>query len=186
MARGITALLLAEIVASKMSPIVFFEGEFSSGWIRVWSGPGTLTWDGKDWSGVGDFMSVSPMSETGTVSATGITVGLSGIPSDLISVVYNEARQGKIGKVYIGAFDSTGAIVADPYMAFAGKLDVPTDSDDGESAKITITYETRLIDLERPRERRFTPESQKIDYPDDEGFAFVAPLQDAQLTWGRA
>ena len=186
MARGLTAGLLAEIIAGSLRPIVFFEAEFSSGTIYVWSGYGDLSWDSKTWSGVGHFMGISPMMDTGTVQAVGVSIALSGIPSSLTSLVYTEARQGKPGTVWLGALDSTGAVVSDPYLSFKGRLDVPTDEDNGDTAKITITYESRLVDLERPRERRFTPEDQAIDYASDKGFDFVAGLQDAQLVWGRS
>ena len=186
MSRGLHANMLAAIIAGTVTPFILFKGEFESGWVRLWTGYGDLTWDSQTWSGVGDLMSLSPIAETGDVQALGITVGLSGIPQSFVSIVYTEARQGKDGIVYIGAFNSSGAIVSNPFLAFSGRLDVPTDFDDGETAKITITYENRLVDLERPRERRYTPEDQAIDYPTDKGFDQVASLQDAQITWGRS
>lgn len=186
MSRALTASLLAQIQAGTVQPIIFFEGEFSSGFVRAWSGIGDLGWDSKTWAGVGNFMGMSPITETGDVQAVGIVVSLSGVPASLTSTVYSEARQGKPGKVWLGAFDSSGAVIADPYLTFSGRLDVPTDEDDGETVKISISYESRLVDLERPRERRYTPEDQAIDYPTDKGFEFVAGLQDAQLVWGRS
>jgi hypothetical protein len=75
--------------------------------------------------------------------------------------------------------------VADPVLQFEGRLDVPAIEDGEDTATIAISYESELIDLERARERRYTPEDQAIDYPGDLGFAYVAALQDAQITWGR-
>jgi hypothetical protein len=48
-----------------------------------------------------------------------------------------------------------------------------------------LTAESRLIDLERSRERRYTSEDQKIDYPNDKGLEFIADLQDKEIVWGR-
>lgn len=49
---------------------------------------------------------------------------------------------------------------------------------------IELMYEDRLVDLERPRERRYTHEDQQIRLVGDKGFDQVPELQDAQDTWG--
>lgn len=185
MSRDLTAATATEFSASFFRPAVFFEGEYDGGFIRVWSGIGTMTWDSKSWTGVGYFLGVSPITETGDVQANGISVSLSGIPTALLSANLSSARQGLPGKVWIGALDANGAVIADPFLAFHGRLDVPEIDEQGETTTITVTYESRLIDLERARERRLTHEDQKLDYPDDMGFEFVNALQDKQISWGR-
>jgi hypothetical protein len=63
-------------------------------------------------------------------------------------------------------------------------MDVMTIEDAGATANINVTAESRLIDLDRSRARRFTSEDQKIDYPDDKGLEMVASLQDTVIIWG--
>ena len=63
-------------------------------------------------------------------------------------------------------------------------MDVMTIEDAGATATINVSAESRLIDLDRSRTRRFTSEDQKIDYPNDKGLEMVASLQDKQITWG--
>jgi len=41
-----------------------------------------------------------------------------------------------------------------------------------------------LIDLERARVRRYTPEDQKINFPNDKGLDFVSDLTDKVVQWG--
>ena len=83
-----------------------------------------------------------------------------------------------------GAIDSSGALVVDPYTTFQGRLDVPEIVDGGDDCTIQISYESRLIDLERARERRYTHEDQQIDSPGDKGFEFVTLIQDQTVVWG--
>jgi hypothetical protein len=64
-------------------------------------------------------------------------------------------------------------------------MDVMGIEDSGDTANINVTAESRLIDLERSRERRYTSEDQKINYPNDKGLEFIADLQDKELVWGR-
>jgi hypothetical protein len=184
MARDLTAGVITQLQAASVEVGVLFEGEFASGWVRLWSGVGTLSWDGKSWSGVGTLLGISGIDETNEIRASGLTVSLSGVPSDLLSAALGDARSGKTGRVYL-AFFSGGSIVADPILQFEGRLDVPAIEDGPETATISISYESELIDLERARERRYTPEDQAIDFPGDLGFDYVAALQDAQITWGR-
>lgn len=185
MARDLTTALKNELTAPVLSPVIFYEGEFASGFVRLWSGYGDLLWNGQTWQGVGHLAGISPIQEDGQISAKGITVSLSGIPQSLIAVALSEARQGKPGKIWLGAMDSAGAVVVDPYLSFSGRLDVPEIDEGADTATITITYESRLIDLERPRERRYTANDQALDYPGDKGFDYIPSLQDKQIVWGR-
>ena len=171
MARDLTAGVITQLQAASVEVGVLFEGEFASGWVRLWSGVGTL-------------LGISGIDETNEIRASGLTVSLSGVPSDLLSAALGDARSGKTGRVYL-AFFSGGSIVADPILQFEGRLDVPAIEDGPDTATISISYESELIDLERARERRYTPEDQAIDFPGDLGFDYVAALQDAQITWGR-
>lgn len=181
--RDLTTAMQTEVGQSEVQPILLFEGSFISGSVRTWTGYGSLTWAGVSWTGTGTLMGVSAISETNETSANGATVTLNGIPSDLISLALSECRQGATGKIYLGLFDS-GLLINDPILIFSGKLDIPSITDEGESAQISITYESRLIDLERARVRRYTPEDQKQLFPDDLGLDFVPAIQDRKVLWG--
>lgn len=193
MPRTLSGAVVAQLEGRVMRPVLFFEGEFASGTTRAWSGVGSIEWDGKTWTGVGHLGGVSPIKESQDPVANGMSVSLSGVPTSLISQALGDARQGRPGKIWLGVMaegvdsPTTTAleIVADPALAFHGRLDVPEIEEAGDSCTITISYENRLVDLERPRERRWTDEDQKIDYPDDDGFAFVNAVQEFNGFWGR-
>lgn len=185
MARNLTAALLAALQAGTVRPVVFYEGEYSTGTLRLWSGVGPFTWNAQTWTGVGQMLGVAPIEEGSDVRAVGFSVSLSGEASVLLSANLSAARNGLPGRVWIGALDSAGTVIADPFRAFDGRFDVPDIFVEGSACTITARYESRLIDLDRPRERRYTHEDQQIDYPGDRGFEYVPGLQDAQIVWGR-
>jgi hypothetical protein len=188
MSRTITPNVLAELAAGVVRPAIFVESQFPSGWLRLWSGLGNITWGGRTWTGAGTLLSIGAIEETTDVVATGTTVTLSGIPTDLVSLCINDARQGLPGQIYLGFLTQGGAlpvgVIASPVMAFAGRLDVPTIMDGAERCEIQITYESRLIDLNRTREWRYTHESQQQISPGDLGFEYVAGLQEREIRWG--
>jgi muramoyltetrapeptide carboxypeptidase LdcA involved in peptidoglycan recycling len=81
---------------------------------------------------------------------------------------------------------STSALVANPYELFAGFSDVTVITEQAETSTISIQSENRLVDLERPRIRRYTDEDQKSDTANasDIGFEFVPSLQDKVIKFG--
>lgn len=183
MSRDLTAGLEAEITARALRPVLLYAGEFTGGTLRLWTGVGTLSWDGFDWIGAGNLLAISDIDETAEIRANGTTLTLSGLNSSIISAALGQSRQGLPGKVWIGALAADGSLIADPYMVFEGRLDVPEIDRGAETVTVSISYESRLIDLERPRERRITHEDQQIDYPGDRGREYVASLQSLVLTW---
>lgn len=184
MARDLTSAVDTALAQGTVRPVLFFEGEFAAGTVRLWTGLGSITWNGSSWLGAGELLNVSSIEASGDVRAQGVTISLSGMPGSLISLALAQAQQGLPGRIYLGLMDSAGAVIADPHLAFSGRLDVPVIDDAGDSCTITISYEGRLIDLQRARERRYTDEDQRIQHPADRGFEFIPSLQDAQIVWG--
>ena len=112
-------------------------------------------------------------------------MSLSGVPLDLVSLAITQARQGQAGRIWLALLSEEREIIADPVQAFTGRLDVPEIAEDGQSCRITISYESRLIDLGTARNWRYTHESQQVLHPGDRGFAHVTAIQDREITWGR-
>jgi hypothetical protein len=185
MNRNATAAFVAALSDQDLRPVIFFEGEFASGWVRLWSGLGDVSWNGRTWSGAGSLLGIGSIEETEEVVAGGTAVSLSGVPLDLVQLAIAEARQGLPGRLWLGLLTETGEIIADPVQAFSGRLDVPEIADDANTCTITISYESRLIDLNTARSWRYTHESQQSLYPGDRGFEYVTAIQDREITWGR-
>lgn len=185
MSRDLSSGVLAEVNATELQPFLLFEGVFASGTVRAWSGIGDLSWDNQTWIGTGNLLQISSVQENAETVASGATVTLSGVPTELISLALGSVRQGRSGQIYLG-FLSGGDVVADPVLVFEGKLDVPIIEEDGDTATIAIAYESRLIDLQKPRESRYTNEDHQRVFPNDLGFEFVPSLQEKTINWGRA
>lgn len=186
MTRGLSAAYVTALADPVVRVAVFFEGAFPSGTLRLWSGLGEIVWAGQTWTGAGNLLGVSALEETSDVVASGFSVTLSGVPVEYVSLCIDNARQGLAGKVWLALLTEAGAVIADPSLAQAGRLDVPQLKDDEATCTITISYESRLIDLQRPREYRITDQTQKLLYPGDRGLEYVTAIQGAQISWGAA
>jgi hypothetical protein len=208
MSRELPAELATELLAPEITPFFAVELFFQTSTLRFWSGLGEINLDGDTYVGSGNMLAVSTIDETSEVSAKGATLTLSGIPSELISLALQEPYQGRKCKIYFGAQNANGEFLlqedgslvlnedgsaislAEPtpnVMAeiFSGYIDQMNIDEGPESATIAVGVESRLIDLQRPRVRRYTHESQKTRFPDDRGLEFVNDLQDKKFAWGR-
>lgn len=186
MSRSLTAPMEAATLSGHICPILMVEALFDAGPVRLWSGIGDLSWNGVTWIGGGNLLGIGQVEEASELRATGLDITLSGIPSDLLNLALVEPYQDRICNVFLGALDvQTGALLADPHLVFGGRMDIMQIDDGAETARITISVESRLIDLERPRERRYETADQQIDHPTDQFFRFVPATQDQEIVWGR-
>jgi hypothetical protein len=191
-ARGLTAALQTAFAAKRLAPVLFVEMQFTSGFVRLWSGQGSVVWGGNTWLGIktpqGQVLAaISRISERSDVQAQAAAFSLSGIPVTAVQQVLSECRPGLPANIYLGACDlDTGAMLSDPYKSWGGYTDVPTIATDGQTCTVTISVETRLVDLQRAPEWTYTHADQQIFSPGDDGYKFVAGLQNLTVTWGKA
>jgi hypothetical protein len=185
MARALTAAFEAATQANHVRPVMLLELMLTVP-VRLWTGIGDIFWSGATWTGAGNLLGVGSVQETQELRAAGMDISLSAIPSEMLSLALVEPYQGKAARVYIGAFNvNTGALITDPYMIFGGRIDTVNVIDGAEEATISVALENRLIDLERPRERRYDDADQQAEHPGDRFFEFVPSLQDQEIKWGK-
>ncbi len=174
----------SEFNQDTLSPLLAIDLSFDSGAVRLWNGYSDLEIDGETYIGSGNLLQISDIEETGEIAARGVTMTLSGLDPAIISIALQENYQNRTAKIYLGAITPAGDVQS--YQVFGGRLDVMSIEESAETATIAVTAENRLIDLERPRTRRFTSEDQKSLFPGDLGLDYVNDLQDKTLDWGKS
>lgn len=177
-------LLEAETLAGSLRPFLAVKFEFESGDLNLWGGIGDITLFGETYIGTGDLLRLEPAGETDDLRAEGSTFTLSGVNSAIVSIALQEGYQGRPATLFIGALNADGTKVADPRPINKGRMDVMQITDQGETATVSLTVESELRAFERATSRRYTPEDQKIDFPNDLGLDFIPSLQDVDLVWG--
>lgn len=178
-----TASVTAEVNAPILEPAVAIEMFFDTDTVRLWSGHESRSYGGNSFIGAGNLLSIALANESTEIAAKGVSIGLNGINSSIVSLALSEDYRGRVVKIWLWFLDS-GSIVSDPYNLFTGYMNTINISDAGETCTISLTAESRLVDLQRPRLRRYTSEDQKIDFPADLGLDFVTNIQEAQVKWG--
>ena len=189
MSRSITTAFNNAITSQVVRPLLAVELEFSTGTLRFWNGYGDLTMtaggSSNTFTGLGDLMGVSAVSESDQVEAIGATLSLTVIKSSLISSALSANYTNRNASIFLGLFDTNKSVIADVYTLFKGKMDIMKIDEGAESATIVLNLENRLIALDRPKERRYTHEDQQLSFSGDLGFEFVPDLQDKEIIWGK-
>lgn len=184
MARDITSGVKTE--SQKLQgakPLLLVKMQFDSGFLRLWSGRGDLEFNSETYLGVGDMGRLSQVEEGIEQRAFGITFELSGIPASFVSLALSEELQNRKAEFWLGFFDDDYVLITDPILVFRGRMDT-MDVQIGETATIAVTVESRLIDWNRPRIRRYTDADQQERFPGDKGFQFMSDASEREINWG--
>jgi hypothetical protein len=184
MPRPMSSAMLAAIQAPVLRVAVFAQMTFTSGTVCVWSGTGTVTWNGQTWAGIGDLLGLAPTADGTTVEARGISIKLSGLDLAMLAEIQNAYRIGLPAVVYFGLFDSGWSLIASPITSWAGRMDAPEVDVEADKATISIECESRMIDMNTAVDRRVTHQDQQMNWPGDNGHMFVPGLQELTTFWG--
>jgi hypothetical protein len=178
MTRAIDAAADAALNRAEVHAALLITLDFASGPMRMFTGLGRLVWAGNTYTGAGDLVGISTIEETSELRSTVTTLTLSGVPTSLVGMAQaaNEAWQNRSATLHLATFDETGrAFDGEPTQLLAGRMDQLTYTE-GDTASFALSIESRLVDLERARVRRYTDEDQQAEYPDDKVFEYVEDI----------
>jgi|TARA_R100000482_G_scaffold66592_2_gene24880 hypothetical protein len=186
MTRSIGSNFNTQITSGQVQPFMAVSLGFSTP-LNLWTGYHDITIGSDTYVGGGNLLEISSIQESSEVKATGMSIALSGLDSSIVSSALTENVQGTVVKVFFGVLETSSnatAIVDTPYQFFEGFLDTMIISDEGDTSKISITVENKLITLEKPVDRRYTDQDQKNLFTGDRGLEYVDSLQDKEIVWG--
>ena len=170
--------------------VLDFGGEaLSSRSLHFWTGLGEIQHGGVTYTGAGQFLSVSDVTETADLRAAGAVVSLSGLPSEIVALALQQPYQGRVCRIKFGMLnannnktvteDGVGITLedtsdidntaGDPTVMidmFVGYMDQMNIEENPDSSTIALSVENKLVDLQRSKTSRYTSEFQKKKYRD--------------------
>ncbi len=180
--RSLTVGQQAAIDAGAVTMVWFVELGFSTP-SYLCTARHSLTWNGHTWLGAGQMVSIEPVTETDTMEATGYSLAITLTNSSLVSLALSESVQGDTCKVYLGLFDSAGALIGTPPMVDYGICDQVQIKDDKSACSFVLTVESEMANFSRPKVVRYTNADQQTLYPNDLFFEFVGPMSELAIAW---
>jgi len=184
MTRNISTINKDATNADVVRPIWFAELLYDSGTVRAHNGVGTIVWGGNTFLGVGNFGNISDIDEDTELSISKVSLTLSGVDSNNISIALNEKYQGRVAIIYKGYLDENLRLKDDPTLQFRGKIDTQS-IELGKQGIITVSIINRLADWEKTRTRRYNNDDQQNEFPGDKGMEFVPRSVEKQIFWGK-
>ena len=181
MSRTVPAALLTALSQKEVQPFYAVEMLFDSGAVRLWTGYGDRTINSETYTGAGSLLNIEGLTEVADLSAKNITISLSGVAQELVSLALQEPYQRRRCRVFFGAVN-----VSDVIEVFAGSLNTMPIEDSGETSVIMATVASKLVETEKASNLRYTSETQKSRYPGDTFLDYVSAIQDADIVWGRS
>ncbi len=186
MPRDTTASFDAKLASGpQLYPRILVKLEYDTDPVLVWNGIGELVFNSETYQGVGDFGSISAVSEPAELGTPELNCILNGIPSTLIADALAEPYQGRPAFVFLAMFDSDHTLTDedDVDTIFAGTISNQSIVIGGEESSISVSLRSYFAQFERAHIRRFTTADWQSDHPLDKVLNFVNKLAERDTVW---
>ena len=161
------------------SPVCIWGGYGS---ITLPSGPGGAN---ETYDGIGDRGLVQIIGTALGSSEQNITLTMSGIEPDVLSLLNAAGLQGAICQVWLMIWDGAGQTMLDAQIFAAGRLDTISVGDViGGTATVSANVETAARGLGRSGQRLRTDADQRLISAGDNAFQAVSFAGNKTLYWG--
>ncbi len=184
MARGYSADNQTALASDVVRPVNLVKLEFDSGPIYYSDSDRDIDFGGNTYLGTGTLAGFSAIEEGVELQTYSITLSLSGIPSSVITLALSENFQNRFCTLYTGFLNDSYVLIANPVETFKGRIN-QMNVESGDTCTVALSVESRLVDWERARVRRYNNADQQVEYESDKGFEFVPQMVEKELVWGR-
>lgn len=185
--RALSSTSQATIASGTVPPMILLNSMETTPVVRLNSTPHTVSYQGADWLGAGNFGSIDAVSDApGDESALRFT--LSGVPADSIALALGDAPQTKGAGVTLSLaiLDPASKAIADVLQLFRGYVDQMPISYGPESSSIGVICTHRGETFSRPKPLRNTDADQQRLVPGDTSRRFVVSQSQVQDVWPAA
>lgn len=180
--RTLSTAFKNAITAQTVRPVFLLELELNSGTLRYSTTHFDVSYDGHTWAGGSIFLSPSQFTLTNDLTIDGITIGLAGASSTMVSLVLSQLNQYDPMKYYFGVLD-TDDTVLDAHLLFDGYIDSTSIDDEGNFSQIYIDGETDLALIMDALDWKYNQQTQQRFDATDIGFEYMEQMQNWTGTW---
>tara|TARA_R100001377_G_scaffold85210_1_gene70802 strand:- start:1847 stop:2401 length:555 start_codon:yes stop_codon:yes gene_type:complete len=144
-----------------------------------------IIFDGNTYASSGALQGISAVTETTEVQVGAVSLTLSGVSQEYISILLNNAYIDKQVTISRVLMDPYLQIIGTPILMYDGRITNFAINDTMETSNVTITAASHWSDFNKKSGRRTNHNSQQIFFNGDKGFEF-APKIMRDLKWGKA
>lgn len=182
--RALSPRLIEAVRSRTVCPVLLFELAHPSGPLRLWTGLGTLQWDGKAWVGAGNLVKCTPVEETTEIQVARATFVMAApeLSAEAYAAIATPVTRlpARSWKAFL---DADGAVI-DAVLRWRGYADAPVINDDESGQRtVSITVDGAVYNLTKPIGTVLSDEEQQARYPGDTGLSDMKNIADQQLVW---
>jgi hypothetical protein len=136
------------------------------------------------WNSSPHFLGVGDVKETSDLRVNTVDITLSGVEQSYVSLFLSQNYIDVPAKIYRAVLDDNDVVIGSPILVFNGVITNYDIQDSKSESTVTVQIASHWKDFEKENGRKTNDNSQKIYFPNDEGFEFAAKtIKD--LKWGR-
>jgi hypothetical protein len=136
------------------------------------------------WNSSPHFLGVGDVKETSDLRVNTVDITLSGVEQSYVSLFLSQNYIDVPARIYRAVLDDNDIVIGSPILVFNGVITNYDIQDSKSESTVTVQIASHWKDFEKENGRKTNDNSQKIYFPNDEGFEFAAKtIKD--LKWGR-
>ena len=182
--RGMTSAVLTEIAKSQNQPFHLIEVFFDSGTVYMTDHNTPITWNSNTYLAGGQFITFSDINESNAITVSDIELQLSGVDRTFLVQILSENFMDRSVIIRKGFMNTSQAVIADPIIVYAGKMDEPTIVESSEGCTVSVKVANLFVDFLKTTGRYTNDESQKLFFPTDNGFQYAHQII-KEINWGK-
>jgi len=136
------------------------------------------------WNSSPHFLGVGDVKETSDLRVNTVDITLSGVEQSYVSLFLSQNYIDVPARIYRAVLDDNDVVIGSPILVFNGVITNYDIQDSKSESTVTVQIASHWKDFEKENGRKTNDNSQKIYFPNDEGFEFAAnTIKD--LKWGK-
>jgi hypothetical protein len=160
---------------------LFVEFAFDEGSEYFWSGENAISWNSTTWQGGGLIGSISMEEENQDMKARRVVFTVNNVDRLYYATAVQTQYRNRPCRIWINTLNSAGSSVTNSHLLEEGRMDTMSINADGT---LTLTVESRLLDLFRPNRYTMTTASHNRVKAGDLFYDYVPFMPSAELPWG--
>lgn len=184
--RTLTTQIENELISRSVRIGILVFINHPSGDVRVWSGLGTIQWDGFSWIGLGKLGRIQGIGETTEIRTSETQYQLAGVTIDATAAqIIAQPIYDREAKTWLAFLSENMAVLPDPILIDQSNLDYAQAMVDEDLRQwLTLFGRSAIYDFRRPTRIFITNEQQQFEHAGDTGFDRIpTEVVDKEIKW---